>query len=166
METQERRKTFALHRNDVLVAKLWVWRRNSEAPLWYHTPLSTFVGLGTGGLENSCPKLLRLGLRLSMSFMGSSRSYTKAQQPDPLQRGQDTLMHRCALEMLWVYWNWQFSGPHFISQRGRWPFTWVSSFYQDSCFPRPSLYLHCAGAHDLQGPSQFGFANSYSSYKT
>lgn len=83
METQERRKTFALHRNDVLMAKLWVWRRNSEAPLWYHTPFSTFVGLGTGGLKNSCPKLLRLGLRLSVSFMGSSRSYTKAQQPDP-----------------------------------------------------------------------------------
>lgn len=153
METQERRKTFALHRNDVLVAKLWVWRRNSEAPLWYHTPLSTFVGLGTGGLKNSCPKLLRLGLRLSVSFMGSSRSYTKAQQPDPSQGGRTSW----CIAVPWRCCESTATGSsvsHISFPKGeRWPFTWVSSFYQDSCFPRSSLYLHCAGTHGLRGPS-------------
>lgn len=76
-----------LHRNDFWVAKLWVCRRNSEATQQNHTPLSTSLGLAPGGLHNVCPKLLRPGLRPSMSFMGSSEKLHQSSTARPSSKG-------------------------------------------------------------------------------
>lgn len=69
------------------MAKLWVCRRNSEATQQTHTPLSTSLGLAPGGLRNVCPKLLRPGLRPSLSCMGSSEKSHQNSTARPSSKG-------------------------------------------------------------------------------